>query len=85
MQRCGRTSGIETPALVEEVFISLKVLKGIALGMVLGSVFQFGSCLGTDWWRLGLWTTAAYTSLEYVLDNDEVLDLFESGATQISG
>lgn len=65
--------------------MSLKVLKGIALGMVLGSVFQFGSCLGTDWWRLGLWTTAAYTSLEYVLDNDEVLDLFESGATQISG
>lgn len=66
--------------------MSRKVLKGAVLATVLGSVFQFGSCLGSDFWRLGLWTTAAYTSLEYVLDNNQVLDLFtDSGATQIAG
>jgi hypothetical protein len=62
--------------------MSRKVLKSAALLLVLGSVFQFGSCLGGDWWRLGLRNAATYTALEFVLDNNGVIDLFSDGATQ---
>lgn len=66
--------------------MSRKVLKGAVLATVLGSVFQFGSCLGSDLWRAGLLQTAAYTSLEFLLDNNQVMDLFtDGGATQIAG
>jgi len=65
--------------------MSRKLLKSASLTLVLGSVFQFSSCLGGDWWKLGLVTTATYSTLEFVLDNNAVIDLFTDGAAQISG
>lgn len=49
-----------------------------------GMMFQFG-CLGLNWGQL-LWTTAVGTAIEFVLDNDGVVDLFEDGnAAAVAG
>jgi hypothetical protein len=56
-----------------------KTIKGAALASVLGMVFQFGGCLSSDLMTRVFWTTAGYSGLEFILDNDAVFDLFEDG------
>ena len=56
-----------------------KSIKGVALASVLGMVFQFGGCLNSNLLTRVFWTTAGYTGLEFILDNDTVVDLFEDG------
>jgi hypothetical protein len=53
-----------------------KTLKGAALAAVLGTVLQFGGCIS---WQTLMASAATYAGLEFVLDNDGVFDLFESG------
>jgi hypothetical protein len=56
-----------------------KAIKGAALASVLGMVFQFGGCLNADLLTRVFWTTAGYSGIEFILDNDTVIDLFEDG------
>ncbi len=57
-----------------------KTLKGAALVTMAGCLLQFGGCLDLDsWWGRVLVDGALYTGWEYVLDNDAVFDLWESG------
>jgi hypothetical protein len=50
-----------------------KTMKGAALAAVLGTVLQFGGCFNLQ----TLFASAAtYATLEFVLDNDGVFDLF---------
>lgn len=53
------------------------VVKSAALALLIGSAFQFGGCLGGKFWRTTFWDTVGHTTLEYILDNDAVFDLFE--------
>ncbi len=62
-----------------------KGLKGIALLAVLGTVFQFGGCLGGKFWRDTIWSAVGYTGFEFVLDNDSVLDIFEDDGNNVLG
>lgn len=62
-----------------------KALKGAAVVAVLGAVFQFGGCLGGNWWKQTLWTTVGYSGLEFVLDNDTVFDVFEDDGNNLAG
>ena len=60
-----------------------KTLKATALAVVLGTVFGFGGCLGQGTVRWVLMSTASYTGLEFLLDNNAVVDLFSDG--QVAG
>jgi len=51
--------------------MSKKALTGAMLVAVLGTVCQFSSCL-----TRGLMATATHVGLEFILDNDQVFDLF---------
>lgn len=53
-----------------------KKFKACALVLVAGTMLQFGGCIGK---LLPSVITAA--ALEFVWDNDGILDLFEDGAT----
>ena len=53
-------------------------MKVAALAALVGTVFQFGGCLGGNWQRI-LWTAAISQGAEWVLDNDGVFDLFDDG------
>ncbi len=56
----------------------LKNAKKLSLvALASGALFQFG-CLGLNWTQL-LWSTAVTSAIEFVLDNDAVVDLFEDG------
>ena len=61
-----------------------KTMKSAALVAIFGMVFQFGGCLGNQFWRSALLGTVGYSTLELVLDNDNVFDLFEGGATGVN-
>lgn len=65
--------------------MSKKTFKGLAVAAVLGVVFQFGGCLGGNWFRQTLWDTVNYVGIEYVLDNDMVFDLFEDDGNNVAG
>lgn len=57
-----------------------RTMKGAALAALLGVAFQWG-CWGYDtWWGKAIWTAAYDQALEFVFDNDGVVDLFEDGA-----
>ncbi|HRX87051.1 MAG TPA: hypothetical protein P5572_18660 [Phycisphaerae bacterium] len=51
--------------------MSRKAIKGAVLVAMLGAVCQFSSCL-----TKGLLNAVNYTGLEFVLDNNQVFDLF---------
>jgi hypothetical protein len=55
-----------------------KMKKGALLAALAGTTL-FGGCLGGWNWQRILWDTAIYAGTEFVLDNDGVFDLFESG------
>jgi hypothetical protein len=54
-----------------------KTMKAAALAAILGTVFGFGGCLSGGLVQRALWTAAGYTGLEFLLDNPDVLDLFD--------
>ncbi len=51
--------------------MSRKTIKGAMLIALFGTVCQFGSCL-----TKGLLSAVNYAGLEFVLDNNQVIDLF---------
>jgi hypothetical protein len=58
-----------------ETMMAKSTLRGMALIALLGTVCQFGSCLTKS-----LSNAISLSGLEYVLDNNAVLDLFPDGA-----
>ncbi len=56
-----------------------KALKGTVLAVTAGSVMAFGGCLSGDIVRTMVPGAALYAGLEFLLDNDGVIDLFEDG------
>lgn len=62
-----------------------RTLKGAAIVVVLGTVFQFGGCLGGKWWRQSLWDAVGYAGTELVLDNDMLFDIFEDDGNNTLG
>ena len=59
-----------------------KLTRSAFLAATLGCVFQFGGCLGTGkgFVRNVLFGTVGYSTLELLLDNDAIFDLFEDGS-----
>jgi len=49
--------------------------KGALLAFLAGTMFAFGGCLDINWQKM-LWDTALYAGQEFLLDNDNILDLF---------
>ena len=62
-----------------------KSMKATALASVLGTVFFFGSCLSSGTLQRALWTAAGYTGLEFLLDNPDVINLFDEGTDGMAG
>lgn len=61
-----------------------RMKKGAAVAALAGTMLLGGGCLGFgggggNWWGRLLWDTAIYAGQEFVLDNDNVFDLFEDG------
>lgn len=60
-----------------------KTVKSFVMVALTGTLLQFGGCLGT--WFNAAWQGIPGTILvEFLLDNDSVLDLFEDGGTTTS-
>ena len=57
----------------------MRKMKKTALLAALSGATLFGGCLGGWNWQRILWDTAIYAGTEFLLDNDGVFDLFESG------
>ena len=55
-----------------------KVMKGAALAAVLGTVFGWGGCLGGMNWQRAFWNAVEYGTLEYLLDNNTVFNLWNA-------
>ena len=53
--------------------------KSIALATLVGGTVLGAGCLGSLPWQKLLWSAAVNTGLEFVLDNDAVIDLFPDG------
>jgi len=58
-----------------------KMKKGALLAALSGATLFGGGCLGGGNWTQWLWTAALQQGVEFVFDNDGVVDLFEDGAT----
>ncbi len=52
-----------------------KTMKVAAMAVILGTVLQFGGCVGRIFQNV-LSTSVTYGILEFVTDNDGVFDLF---------
>jgi hypothetical protein len=53
-------------------------LKVAVVGVLAGTVFQFGCSFGTLW-NAFIQAAPIYGLMEFVLDNDGIFDLFEDG------
>lgn len=51
-----------------------KAMKACALALVAGTLLQFGGCIGRY-----IPTILTSAALEFIWDNDGILDLFEDG------
>lgn len=56
-----------------------KKVKGAVLAATAGAMLFGSGCLGNLNWQRLLWTAAVDQVLEFALDNDAILDLFEDG------
>ncbi|NOX58093.1 MAG: hypothetical protein GXP29_04450 [Planctomycetes bacterium] len=61
-----------------------KVTRSAAVALLLGTATFFNGCLSADFFKRTLEATVTQTALEFLLDNDAVIDLFEDGATGLN-
>jgi hypothetical protein len=54
------------------------IFRTLALWVGLGAIWQFGACLGVGFRRV-VQDGVTYAGLEFLLDNNAVLDLFTDG------
>ncbi len=61
-----------------------RTVRAAKFTAILGSAVAFNGCLGADFFKRTLEATVTHSTIEFLIDNDAVFDLFEAGATGLN-